>query len=89
MARLLGVWSVFGWSFMAGQQVRIIGLDPDAASVILSLNAAAIYVGAAVGSAIGAWVLGAFGIGALGFATGIGALVALGHVLLSRWISGR
>ncbi|MBJ3761660.1 MFS transporter [Maribius pontilimi] len=86
---LLGIWSVFGWSFMAGQQVRIIGLDPDAASVILSLNAAAIYVGAAVGSAIGAWVLGAFGIGALGFATGIGALVALGHVLLSRWISGR
>jgi len=86
---LLLVWSIFGWSFMAGQQVRIIGLNPGAASVILSLNAAAIYVGAALGSAVGASVLGGFGIGALGLAAGLCAVVPLLHVLVSRWISGR
>ncbi len=86
---LLGLWSLFGWSFMAGQQVRIIGLLPTAAPVILSLNAAAIYVGAATGSAIGAAVLHRFGIDALGIGVGIGALVALLHIGMSRWISGR
>lgn len=82
------VWSVFGWSFTAPQQVRVISLAPEKASVVLALNAAAIYVGAAVGSAIGGAVLARFGLGALGVAGGIAALVAVGNLAASRWVSG-
>lgn len=89
LVALVVFWSLVGWSFGAAQQVRLISLAPDSASVVLALNAAAIYVGAAVGSAIGGGVLDAFGPAALGVTGGIGALVALGHLALSRRMSGR
>lgn len=81
---LMLVWSVFCWSFMAAQQVRLLALAPEQASVVLALNAAAIYVGAAVGSALGGVVLDRMGLLALGAAGGIAALGALGHLLWSH-----
>ena len=47
------VWGMVGWAFMAPQQSRVVSLDPESQNVSLSLNASAIYVGAAIGSAAG------------------------------------
>ncbi|MCR9126569.1 MAG: MFS transporter [Rhodobacteraceae bacterium] len=77
------VWAAIGWSFMAAQQERLIGLDPANAQVMLALNAASIYVGAAAGSAVGAAVVSSAGLGALGIAGGAGAFCALAILLLS------
>lgn len=74
---LLVLWAVFGFSFMAAQQVRLISIDPPQAPVFLALNAAAIYVGAAIGSAIGGAVITQSGLSALGVAGGVIALTSL------------
>ncbi len=88
---LLGIifcQSVCGWSFMAAQQARLVTLAPAAAPVVLSLNAAAIYVGAAVGSAIGSAVIGIGGVLALGWIASALALIAVAHILISARLSG-
>jgi predicted MFS family arabinose efflux permease len=81
------LWSMTGWAFMAAQQSRLVGLAGAQATVVLALNAAAIYVGAAIGSAIGGWVLVHAGVTALGIASGCGVAVALAHLLLSARMS--
>ncbi|MEM9551711.1 MAG: MFS transporter [Pseudomonadota bacterium] len=86
---LVFTWAAFGWSFMAAQQSRLIGLDPDRAPVLLALNAAAIYVGAAVGSAVGADALSRAGLTALGMTGGMGALLAAVVLGLSVWANAR
>lgn len=77
------LWALFGWSFMAAQQVRLISLDPASAPVLLALNAAAIYVGAAIGSSIGAAVITTWGLTGLGIAGGATALAALVLLLIT------
>lgn len=77
------IWSVAGWSFMAGQQMRLIGLAGPKAPVVLALTAAFIYIGAALGSFIGALVIARFGLDGLGIAAGACASLALVNVLLS------
>ena len=81
---LVFAWSVLGWSFMAPQQVRLLGLAPSIAPVVLALNAAAIYVGTAVGSASGAVVQSYASIAWLGAVAGVAALGALTHLLASH-----
>ncbi len=83
LAGLAVVWAVFGWSFMAGQQMRLINCAGPRAPVVLALNAAAIYVGAALGSAAGGLVIAHLGLGALGVFGGLGAALALVHVTFS------
>ena len=56
---------------------------PMTAPVVLALNAAAIYIGAAVGTALGGLVIAGYGLTAVGMAGGIAALFALLHLLLS------
>jgi MFS transporter, DHA1 family, inner membrane transport protein len=70
----VGLWSVFSWSFMAPQQARLAGLGPDRVPVLFALNAAALYVGGSVGSALGSALLPLGGYGALG---PLGAAIAL------------
>jgi len=82
-AALVGVWPAFGWSFMAPQQSRLASLAPEAISLVLALNAAMIYVGIALGSAAGAFILEWKGLAALGVSGGLAMLLALGHLLLS------
>jgi len=82
------VWAAFGWSVVAPQQARLLSIAPEKASVVLALNAAAIYVGAAVGSAIGGWVLDRMGIHALGWAGSFAAALAVCHIVLSYRKSG-
>ncbi len=81
---ICGLWSVFGWSFMAAQQVRIISIAPESAAIVLALNAAAIYIGAAIGSAIGSAVISGYGVTGLGVAGGFVALLAVIHILVSE-----
>lgn len=78
------VWSVCGWSFMVAQQTRLVAQTPARQSVVLALNAAAIYVGAAAGSATGAVVIDVGGVGALGIGAGLFAAFALAHLVLSE-----
>ncbi len=81
------IGAAFGWAFMIPQQLRLIAMAPERQGVTLALNAAAIYLGASIGSAIGAVVVEAWGLGYLGFAAGFGAFLALCHFLLSeRWL---
>lgn len=83
------VWALFGWSFIAPQQTLMVELVPERASVMLALNAAAIYIGAALGSAIGAGVIHRFGLGALGIAGSLCCWVALANLLLARALRPR
>ncbi len=53
----LGSGVRLGWSFMAPQQIRLVAIAPKAQALVLALNAAAIYVGIAIGSAVGAAIL--------------------------------
>jgi predicted MFS family arabinose efflux permease len=69
----LAVWGVTGWSYVPAVQHRLVGTAPDAPTVALSLNASAIYVGVAVGGAVGGATLDAGGTHALGL---LGALAA-------------
>jgi len=80
---LLFVWSTMGWSFGAAQQVRLLSIAPEQASVILAMNAAAIYIGSALGAAIGGGVLTLASPVFLGPVAGFGALLALVHLTVS------
>uniref|UniRef100_UPI0035946A2F MFS transporter n=1 Tax=Aestuariivirga sp. TaxID=2650926 RepID=UPI0035946A2F len=82
-AALVGLWSAFGWSFMAPQQSRLVAIAPQAQTLALALNAAMIYVGIAIGSAIGGRLLDWQGLKILGLAGGAAAALALLHLLLS------
>ena len=74
---------------MAPQQSRLVAIAPETQNVSLSLNASAIYAGAAIGSAAGAAVLGRFGFSALGLAAGFAALGVLAHIIFSEWLVRR
>lgn len=82
-AVIVGLWSAFGWSFMAPQQSRLVSIAPRAQALVLALNAAMIYVGIAIGSGISGKLLDSLGLAALGIAGGLGAAIALLHLLAS------
>ena len=82
------VWSLSGWSFMTPQQARLVGVAPDRAPVMLALNASAIYLGVAIGSAIGGLALRHGGWAAVAIAAFFTALAALAHLRLSDRLAG-
>lgn len=84
---LVFFWAMCSWSFMAAQQGRLIGLAGHRAPVVLALNAAAIYVGAAIGSGLGGMMIAGYGLTSLGITAGIGAAFALVHLTLSAWLT--
>lgn len=81
---LILIWNALGWSFMASQQVRLISLAGPKAPVVLALNAAAIYIGAALGSALGGFVIAQFGLQTIGAAAGLAAILAVLHTIWSH-----
>ncbi len=81
---LVFVWSVFGWSFMVPQQTRLVAFSPERQSVLLALNAAAIYIGASIGTTIGGVVIDTLSISTLGLAGGLGGGVALVYLMGSE-----
>jgi DHA1 family inner membrane transport protein len=83
VALLAVTWGMVGWAFMVPQQSRLVLLSPGSQNVTLALNASAIYLGAAIGSAAGGAVLDGLGFAALGWVAGLAAGSVLAHVLLS------
>ncbi|MCK0151444.1 MFS transporter [Marivita sp. S6314] len=81
---LVFCWSAMGWSFVAPQQVRLMGLAPTVTGVVFALNAAAIYIGTAAGSALGGFVQTVSDITWLGAVAGACSLGALLHILASH-----
>ncbi|MEM6467021.1 MAG: MFS transporter, partial [Pseudomonadota bacterium] len=78
------VWAAIGWSFNAAQQSRLIQFSPERTSVLLALNAAGIYVGSALGSALGGLVLAQGSVWGLGAAGGVLAALALWNIYATR-----
>ncbi|MDN6882892.1 MFS transporter [Variovorax sp. CAN2819] len=79
---LSALWGFAGWGFGPAQAVRLIRLAPERAPMTLSLNASAIYLGIAAGSALGGAAIELFGIGSVGW---VGAACQLvGLMLLLR-----
>ncbi|ARQ68460.1 MFS transporter [Streptomyces marincola] len=79
---LIVVYGVAAWGITAPQQARLISLKPDSAPLLISLNAAFLYLAIAFSG-----VIGAVGINAIGaeYISLIGAVVALGALGLSEW----
>ncbi|WP_284436505.1 MFS transporter [Streptomyces sp. TUS-ST3] len=76
----LVVWGATGWALQVPQQHQLIAARPDQAPVAVSLNSSAVYLGSALGSALGGVVLAA-GVAPADLPYWTGALVALGLVL--------
>ena len=78
------LWGLVGWSLPPAQASRIIGLAPDAAPLVLSLNGSAIYLGVALGSLVGGEVLTYAVPADLGWVAAIFPAIAFAIVLLYR-----
>lgn len=74
----LAAWGVSNWAFNPPQQQRLLEAAPDAGSLALSLNASALYLGQAVGSAVGGYALA---LGQLANLPLLGALFVAGALL--------
>jgi predicted MFS family arabinose efflux permease len=77
-------WGIVGWAFPPAQASRIVRLAPQAASLVLSLNGSALYLGVAFGAVVGALTL-RFGVPAdLGLVAAMFPLAAVAVVALGR-----
>jgi DHA1 family inner membrane transport protein len=81
---LVAAWAVAGMAMMAPQQARLVSLAGDKRNLLLALNASALYLGMAGGSALAGAVDGAYGVAALPVVSAILALAALGGYFASR-----
>jgi DHA1 family inner membrane transport protein len=80
-ALCLVLWGLTGYAFMTPQQARLVGLMPWAQGLALSLNAAALYAGSAIGGAVGGAIVASAGLAPLGL--GAATLLALSLALLA------
>jgi predicted MFS family arabinose efflux permease len=71
-----------GWAFYTGQVASIVRIEPDVATIALSLNASAMYLGFAIGGITGAVVLSVMGPSDLGWTGGLSVAVALAVLLV-------
>jgi predicted MFS family arabinose efflux permease len=77
-------WGIVGWAFPPAQASRIVRLAPQAASLVLSLNGSALYLGVAFGAAVGGLTL-RYGVPAdLGVVAALFPLAAVLVVALDR-----
>ncbi|KOT89098.1 MFS transporter [Streptomyces sp. NRRL F-5755] len=74
----LVIWGAAGWAIQVPQQHQLIAAQPEQATVAVSLNSSAVYLGSGLGSALGGVVLG-LGVapGSLPYYTAALTLVAL------------
>ncbi len=75
--------------FIAPQQHRLLAMAPESSSVILSLNASAIYLGMGGGAAAGGFVLHAASLSTLGWVGGWCQVLALGLLFLSTLLPSK
>ena len=83
---LIGImlpWGIIGWAFPPAQASRIVGYAPQVAHLTLSLNASAMYLGIASGTAIGGRVLENAAPADLGFVAALFPMAALAVLFIS------
>jgi len=81
----LGLWGIVAWGIvLPAQQIRLMGIAPTAAPIVLSLNQSAVYLGIAGGAAFGALVLRTDSAADIGWVGSAGVLSALAVLLLGR-----
>lgn len=80
---LLFGWACVGWAISVPQQARLVALDPTRTQVLLSLNAACIYIGASVGALVAGYAKSLGGIPAVGIAAVIAGVIGIGHLTLT------
>lgn len=83
VAALVAVWGLAGYGFMTPQQSRLVSLAPAAASLALALNAAALYVGSALGGTVGSAIIASYGLHGLGWGAALLTAAALAALMLS------
>jgi predicted MFS family arabinose efflux permease len=71
------LWGFGGWMLVPVQQHRLVSLAPSAGSLMISLNASAMYVGIGAAGAIGGLIAAHLGLDVLGPAGALAELVAL------------
>jgi len=76
---------ISGWAFYPAQIASIIRIDPQASMVALSINASAMYLGFAIGGALGGAVLAAWSPADLGWVGGLSVSAALLVHLARGW----
>ncbi len=77
-------WGMAGWAFPPAQASRIVKLAPDAAPIVLSLNASALYLGVALGALVGGGVLHYGTTTDLGLVAAVFSLACLAIILIGR-----
>ena len=75
-------WAISGWGFYPAQVASIIRIKPEASNIALSLNASFMYLGFAIGGAVGGVVLSVLGPTDLGWVGGTSVAAALAVLLL-------
>jgi predicted MFS family arabinose efflux permease len=83
MGVIVVIWSLSGWSYMTPQQSRIVATAPERAPALLSLNASAILLGVALGSAIGGQALTHVGWSMVAATSTVIALCGVAHLVIS------
>jgi predicted MFS family arabinose efflux permease len=85
------IWGVVGWAFLPAQQHSMIAdAPPELSPMLLSLNGSAMYLGAALGSAVGGAVIAGLGAGHIWmFACGFAAVSLLLSLIRYRRPAGR
>jgi predicted MFS family arabinose efflux permease len=78
---LLFCWALAGWTFYPAQVSHLVRLEPHAPMIVLSLNASAMYLGTAIGGALGGVVVVTLKGSDLGWVGGCSMAIALLLVL--------
>jgi len=73
-------WGLIGWAFPSIQQSRLVRLDPSLASITLSLNASATYLGISAGAVLGSLVVARGAVLSLGWVAAGCMLLGLGSI---------
>jgi predicted MFS family arabinose efflux permease len=73
----VAIWGLVGWGTVPPQQHRLVQRAGPGASIALSLNASAIYLGVALGSVIGGYVVDTAGAAQLWLPAGACGALAL------------
>lgn len=81
---LVAAWALIGFLAFPARQSQLVALAPSAAPLLLALNASAMYLGIALGAALGSATMTMSGAAELGWTGAAVELVALGFLLLER-----
>src|SRR5262249_23149914 len=79
------LWGISGWAFYPAQIASIIRVEPQASMIALSLNASAMYLGFAIGGALGGAVLATLSPTDLGWVGGSSVTASLLVHLVRGW----